>query len=141
MKLTLINTKHKPYKKTVTKYLIKWDEPSKSKLQYRFKQLFKKYWIGHTVFEEFPVFGTRQRVDFVNISLNIAVEINGLQHDKYTPHFHKNTQGFIKSLRLDREKREWLEMNNFNLIELMESDEKLFSPKYIEKEYGHKIVL
>lgn len=136
----LYTLKGKRIKKNINPYTIDWDRESKSKLQFRFKQLFKKYWIAHRVYEEFPVYGTRQRVDFINFSLNIAIEVNGQQHDKFVPHFHKNAQGFIKSLRLDREKQEWLDLNNIHLIELMEEDIKPFSPEYIKEKFNISII-
>lgn len=136
----LYTLKGKRIKKKINQYAINWSRDSKSKLQFRAKQLLKPHWFSHLVYEEFPVYGTRQRVDFINFSINVAIEVNGDQHDKFVPHFHKNEQGFIKSLRLDREKREWLELNGIELIEIMESDLKQFSPEYIESKFNIRII-
>lgn len=141
MNLYLKNVKGRETKKNINKYKVKWDKPSKSKLQFAFKQLLKPLWIGHAVYEEFPVYGTLQRVDFINLTLNIAFEVNGKQHDVYTPHFHKNPQGFLKSLRLDKQKADWLELNDFRLIEVMEQDLNKFSPKYIKENFDIDIVI
>lgn len=134
--MELFNIRGRKTYKNISKYRIKWTKPSRSQLQTKFKELLKKYWIGHKVYEEFPVYGSQQKVDFMNFTLNIAVEVNGEQHDKFVKHFHKNKNGFIDSLRRDRLKSEWLEANDFKLIELIESDLKVFSPKYIKDLYG-----
>ena len=50
----------------VRNYLIDWDHPSKSKIQFKTKQFIKEYWLNNVVFEEFPVAGTRLSLDFYN---------------------------------------------------------------------------
>lgn len=137
----LINIRGRRTHKKISQYRIDWDGPSKSKIQYKCKQILKPYWCGHAVYEEFPVYGTRQKVDFINFTLHLAIEVNGLQHDKYVPHFHGNKQGFIKSLRSDREKAEWLEMNEIKLLELYEEDIKKLSPEYIKETFGIDIIV
>ena len=52
--------------KNVTKFLIDWDSKSRSKLQFKAKQFFKSIWEKQIVYEEFPVFGSKMKVDFLN---------------------------------------------------------------------------
>ena len=74
--------------KKAKNYLIDWDSPSRSKIQFQTKQFLKKYWSKHIVFEEFPVAGTKLSLDFYNANKKIAVEVQGKQHTKYVPFFH-----------------------------------------------------
>mgnify|MGYP003631763538 CR=1 FL=1 len=110
--------------KNVSKYFINWDKPSASKIQTKVKNFLKEYWAKYLVYEEFPVYGTRLRVDFLNASKMIAIEVQGEQHDKVVKHFHGNKQGFFESLERDRQKREWLDMNDFQLIEISDKETK-----------------
>ena len=81
--MRLYNIRGKLQSKSVTKYLVDWDKKSRSKLQFNTKQFFKQYWENHIVYEEFPVYGSRMKVDFINATKKIAVEVNGQQHDEF----------------------------------------------------------
>lgn len=121
MKLLSINGKLS--KKNVNKYKIDWDSKSRSKIQFAAKQLLKRIWSGDIVYEEFPVFGSRMKVDFFNATKFIAVEVNGAQHDKFNPFFHNNSRmNYLSSIKRDSEKAKWLEMNNITLIEVIKED-------------------
>ena len=104
------------------KYLIDWDEKSKSKIQFNAKQFLKNYWVNHIVFEEFPVAGTRLKFDFYNANKRIAVEINGQQHTKYVPFFHKRRANFVSQIRRDQQKIDFCELNEIKLVEIYEKD-------------------
>ncbi len=106
-----------------TKYLINWEQESKSKIQFNAKQFLKKYWSSHIVFEEFPVAGTRLRFDFYNANKKIAVEINGAQHTKYVPFFHKRRSNFVSQIRRDQQKIDFCELNNIKFIEIYSEKE------------------
>lgn len=112
-------------------YLIKWDDSSRSKMQYNCKQFLKQFWLNDIVFEEFPIAGTRLSIDFYNSNKKIAVEVQGGQHLKYTPHFHgKSKQTFLSQVRRDNDKQEFCKINNIKLVEVYPGDElskELFS--------------
>ena len=78
--------------KSVQKYRIKWDGKCRSNLQYDVKQFFKTYWSGQICYEEFPVYGTRMKVDLINMTKRIAVEVQGAQHDSFNKFFHNNSR-------------------------------------------------
>ena len=59
-----------------------------SKIQFKVKDFFKDYWQNHICYEEFPVFGTRMKVDLINFTRKIAVEVQGDQHNQYNKFFH-----------------------------------------------------
>jgi hypothetical protein len=131
MKTRLLNLDGKLVTKYVTKYLIDWDGKSASKLQFKAKQFLKTYWSSCEVYEEFPVFGSRMRVDIVNMSYNIAVEVNGSQHRKYNRFFHAGSiEKYRASLARDAKKHEWLRMNDFQLIEIEDHEIDKLSKEY-----------
>ena len=105
--------------KSVNKYLIKWDGKSRSNLQFDVKQFLKRYWKSCVVYEEFPVYGSRMKVDILNATKKLAVEVNGAQHGNFNKFFHANSRvNYLKSINRDFKKLEWLEQNNYNLIEI-----------------------
>ena len=116
--------------KKAKNYLIDWDAPSRSKIQFEAKQFLKKYWQNHIVFEEFPVAGTKLSLDFYNANKKIAVEVQGKQHTKYVPFFHgKNKINYINQLKRDNDKLKFCELNDIELVEIYDGDileEKLF---------------
>jgi len=113
------------------KYLIDWDAKSKSNIQFNAKQFLKEYWSNHVVFEEFPVAGTRLRFDFYNANKNVAIEINGQQHVKFVPFFHKRRSNFVSQIRRDQQKIDFCELNSIKLIEIY-SESELNRKKFIE---------
>ena len=139
--MRLYNIRGKLQSKSVTKYLIDWEKKSRSKLQFNTKQFFKQYWENHIVYEEFPVFGSRMKVDMVNVTKKIAVEVNGEQHDNFNKFFHGNSRSkYLQSIKRDAEKRQWLELNDFIIIEIYEKDLPNLSVAYLKELYGISIV-
>ena len=119
--MRLYNLKGKLQSKLVGKYLIKWGEKSRSKIQFKVKQFLKHYWENHVVYEEFPVYGSRMKVDILNATKKIAVEVNGRQHSNFNAFFHNNSRAkYLASIKRDVEKQEWLEKNGYTLIEIEE---------------------
>ena len=49
---------------------------------------------------------------------NLFVEINGEQHYRFNPHFHKNPMDFMRQKRRDNEKLQWCRLNNFPIASL-----------------------
>ena len=118
--------------KSVTKYRIKWDGECRSNFQYEVKEFFKKFWYGQICYEEFPVYGTRMKVDLINMTKRIAVEVQGAQHEQFNKFFHNNSRAnYLKSITRDHDKIVWLENNNFKILEIFESDLASLSKKYI----------
>ena len=82
------------------KYAIKWNGDSLSFFQFNVKQFFKKYWKDDVVGEEVLLPQTRLRVDLMNFSRKIAVEVNGLFHVEYTPYFQNSVERSQQELRV-----------------------------------------
>lgn len=127
--------------KSVTKYLIKWEKPCRSKIQFKVKQFLKPYWRTMICYEEFPVFGSRMKVDILNATKKIAVEVQGSQHEEYNEFFHGGSkQNFANSLGRDSAKLKWLERNGYKLIEIKEDEVDSISRAFIKEQFGIDIL-
>ncbi len=126
--------------KNVKRYLINWNKKSRSAPQLAVKQFLKPYWMHHICYEEFPVYGTLLKVDILNATKKIAVEVQGRQHSEFNAHFHGTRAGFFNSIGRDEVKYQWLVDNGFELIEVMESEVKDISLEFIEEKFGISII-
>jgi len=136
VEMRLLNTYGRLEKRNVNKYLIKWDESSRSNLQYNVKQFLKKYWRTCIVYEEFPVYGSRMKVDILNATKKIAIEVNGAQHGNYNKFFHANSRvNYLKSIDRDFKKLEWLESNSYNLIEINHDEVDSLSKQFFKNKF------
>jgi hypothetical protein len=139
--MRLLNVNGTLVNKNVRKYLINWEGKSRSKLQYKFKQFFYPYWKNHIVYEEFPVYGSMLKVDLLNATKKIAVEIQGDQHESFNKFFHDNSRlKYLQSIKRDVKKEKWLEINEFKFLQLYETDLKILSPQYIEEKCNILII-
>jgi hypothetical protein len=103
--------------------MVKWTKQSRSKMQFNVKQFIKTYWFNDVVFEEFPIVGTRMSLDLYNANKNIAIEVQGAQHLKYTPFFHgKSKSTFLSQIRRDNDKQEFCKLNEIKLVEIYPDD-------------------
>ena len=110
------------------------------KQQFEVKQFLLKHWENHIVYEEFPVYGSRMKVDFLNATRKIAVEVNGAQHTSFNKFFHKNSRAkYLSSIQRDYEKYEWLIKNDYKFIELEQGDMKELSAVFIFNKFGIEI--
>jgi len=126
--------------RSVTKYLINWNSKSRSKIQFKVKQFLKTYWNAHVVFEEFPVYGTRLKVDILNATIKVAIEVQGKQHSSFNKFFHGNSRAkYLASIKRDFEKSQWLELNNYKLIEIEEDEIGLLSKEFFQKKLNLKL--
>lgn len=113
------------YKKVkLFKYTIDWDKPSRSKFQTRVKKALKEFWFGELVYEEFPVVGTRLKIDFYNATREIAIEVDGSQHYEFNKFFHNdNRMNFLGQLKRDDEKETFCCRNRIKLHRIIEADD------------------
>lgn len=127
--------------KNVSKFLIDWDKKSRSNIQFEVKQFLKPFWKTHICYEEFPVFGSRMKVDFINFTKKIAIEVNGDQHNSFNKFFHNNSRlNYLNSIKRDYKKSEWLDKNDIQLIELETKDLPKLSVDYINHTFNILIV-
>ena len=90
--MRLYNVYGKLQSKQVTRFLVNWDKPCRSKVQFKTKQFLKKFCENQVVYEEFPVYGTKMKVDILNATKKIAVEVQGNQHVSFNKFFHNNSR-------------------------------------------------
>jgi hypothetical protein len=123
--------------KPVEKYAINWDAKSRSNVQFLTKQFLKPFWQPHIVFEEFPVFGTLLKVDILNMTMKIAVEVHGNQHESFNSFFHKgNPANFLKGFKNDAIKMKWLERNGFQVVEIYENEVPSLTRAFFQEKFG-----
>ena len=122
--------------KNVRKYLIDWGKPSRSKIQFKTKQFLKAFWENQIVYEEFPVYGTRMKVDILNATKKIAIEVQGTQHSSFNKFFHGNSRlKYLQSIKRDYQKHEWLKKNGFFTIEIEEKEIDLLSSEFFLEKF------
>lgn len=123
-------------KKNVSPYLIKWDGESKSKIQFRVKQFLKPFWYPHICYEEFPVYGTLLKVDILNATLRVAVEVQGPQHNEFHYFHNKQPHNYLLSVKNDVTKYEWLEKNGFKVIEINYDEIDVLTRQFFQEKFG-----
>lgn len=134
--MRLLNIRGRLVTKDVTRYRIKWYGKSRSKAQFKVKQFLRPFWCQHIVYEEFPVFGSRLKVDFLNVTRKVAIEVQGDQHENFNRFFHDNSRlNFLKSIIRDTTKMEWLAKNNFKLIEIYENEVDKLSREFFQDKF------
>lgn len=133
--MRLYSTNGELVKKNVTKFLIKWDEKSRSIAQANVKKFLFPYWKNNIVYEEFPVYGSQLKVDILNATSKIAIEVHGPQHENFH-YFHGNSRAkFLKGIKNDEIKSQWLLRNEFRQIiiyteEIQDLSERFFKDKF-----------
>jgi hypothetical protein len=132
----LLNIYGKLVNKNVSKYLINWNGKSRSEIQFKVKQFLKPFWVGLMVYEEFPVYGTLLKVDILNATLKIAIEVHGPQHGEFH-YFHNNSpNAYLKSIKNDYQKSEWLEQNGFKFIEINHDEINTLSKAFFKEKFN-----
>lgn len=134
--MILLDLKGRKKNVHISKYKIDWSSQRASVPQYRTKQFLKEFWNGDSVCEEFVIPASRLRVDLINFSKMIAVEVSGQQHESFSKFFHKSRIGFIKSIKRDFQKIKWLELNNIKLIEIYDYETLNLNKKEIEEKFS-----
>jgi hypothetical protein len=79
------------------------------------------------ILEEIPLPDCGLVLDFFIPSQKLAVEVDGDQHDKYIPFFHKSKGGFAHAQNNDKLKEEWCNINKIKIIHLKQNEENLWT--------------
>jgi hypothetical protein len=78
-----------------------------------------------TLLEEVPIKVLSYHTLYLDFYIPLykkAIEIHGEQHYRYIPHFHSNKLSFLKQQKNDRQKVEWCEINNIEIVILSHKD-------------------
>lgn len=134
--MRLLNLKGSLVNKNVSKYVIRWDGESKSQLQFRTKQFLKPFWLGCICYEEFPVYGSKMKVDILNATLKVAIEVNGPQHSRFHWFHNKNPAAYLSGFKRDMQKIEWLKKNGFQIVEINFDEVDLLSQEFFLKKFN-----
>lgn len=96
-----------------------------SELQKKTKLFLLESFLSEHILEEFVIPETKMTVDFFLPKFNMVIEVQGKQHEKYTPFFHGSIGSgkFVGQLNRDADKRRWCELNNFDFIEIFTEED------------------
>jgi hypothetical protein len=120
----------------ISRYQVDWNNKRASEAQFRTKKFLQEFWLGDFVCEEFIIPGSRLRIDLLNFTKKIAVEVSGQQHENFNKFFHKNRIGFIKSIKRDFQKIKWIESNGITLVEIYDYETLELNKDAIEKKFS-----
>lgn len=135
--MKLLNVYGKAVSKNVSNCLIDWEGPSRSKIQFKTKQFLKAFWKNHIVYEEFPVYGSLLKVDILNVTRKIAVEVHGPQHSSYSKFFHGESRlNYLKSIKRDVQKENWLDLNKIFLVEVYDFEVDQLSEQFFKQKFN-----
>lgn len=101
-----------------SKYPMRDEFGCRSKYQYNVGQILKGIFHGDVILEDFYVPEEGVYLDFFIPRTKIAVEVNGEQHDKFVPYFHRNKKGFADAQDRDSRKKEWCRINGIVLCSI-----------------------
>lgn len=101
------------------KYKIKWNDDGRSKPETLVRKFLRPFWERDIVLAEFRIPSTLYRIDLINLSRKIAIEVSpDSVHLNFNQFMHGSRAGYLKKLKADYEKMELMELNGFTFIEL-----------------------
>ena len=83
------------------------------------------------VIYEYPLGELRQRIDIFIPALGVAIEYDGVQHDKYNSFFFKDASAWENAVMLDKRKEEYLEIKGVRLLRLKHNT-KIATPEELK---------
>jgi len=134
--MRLLSIKGKLTNKNVTRFLIEWDKKSRSIAQADVKKFLYPYWKNNIVYEEFPVYGSLLKVDILNATRKIAIEVHGPQHEDFH-YFHNNSRAaFLKGIKNDEIKSKWLQDNKLQQVIIYTKEIKELSSTFFVERFN-----
>ena len=134
--MRLYNVYGKLQSKQVTRFLVDWDKPCRSKVQFKTKQFLKNFGKIRLFMRSF-VYGTKMKVDILNATKKIAVEVQGNQHVSFNKFFHNNSRlKYLESIKRDAQKAQWLEKNGYTLVEIHEKEVESLNKEFFLNKFN-----
>lgn len=109
--------------RSFAKYRVDWDRKV-SGPQKMVKDIIRPYWIADDVYEELLIPNSILRVDLINFSKRVAIEVSPKSSHGYNEFFIKNRSNFLAFKKRELEKFRWFEINGIKGIELTDRDLK-----------------
>ena len=123
-----------------TKYPLQ--KESRSESQHRVGQALRKLYPTEFICEEFPCLGAgKLRLDFYIHRINVAIEVDGAQHDAFNEFFHGTRAKFANSQRSDHSKEEWCEKNNIRIFRIKDEYVKVVDDEFLQKWLQTRIMI
>tara|TARA_R110000765_G_scaffold223158_2_gene327303 strand:- start:2945 stop:3337 length:393 start_codon:yes stop_codon:yes gene_type:complete len=108
-----------------SKWPVKSEAACRSKLQYKVGQIIKNKYPLDPVLEDVTLPRSRLSLDFFLPMRKLAVEVQGKQHKKFTPFFHKTKSSFDAQLKRDEEKEFFCQLNEIDLVYIDSEDDAI----------------
>jgi len=128
----------RPYSIKVSDYAVDW-ERKVSKPQKLVKDFLRPFWSLHVVTEECSIptgKGRPMRVDLMNWTRRLAVEVSPSSSHSFNRFFHGNKINFGAAVKRDLQKEEWCTLNRFTFIEIGDDDLPKLSAKWFLDTYS-----
>lgn len=132
--MIFISLKGKKVNVNVGEYLIDWNK-AVSKPQKHVKDFLFPYWKSHVCLEEFRICGSLLRIDLLNLTRKIAIEVSPSSTHSFSKFFHKNRFNFSKAIDREFEKEAWCKQSGFTLVEIFDEDMDKLSPEWFMQKY------
>lgn len=135
MEFTKLNSSHFVFV-NCSKYKVDWDRKV-SKPQKYVKDFLYPFWKNDSVYEELVIPGSKKRIDLLNYSKSIIIEVSPDSiHTKYNEFMHKTRSLFLVKLKTDNNKMQWAERNGYKFISLNDEDIKNISVDYFLNKFN-----
>lgn len=121
MKVTKLNSAKVVTVRNVGRYMVDWDRVV-SRPQKAVKDFLCPFWRHAFVLEEFRIPGSLLRIDLMNVTRRIVVEVSPAGSHSYNSFFHKNRFRFSDAIDRDLDKEHWSRENGFAYVEVGEDD-------------------
>ena len=118
----------------IQEYFVDWNRVV-SKPQKQVKDFLRPYWKSHIVLEEFRIPSTLWRVDLINMTRRIAVEVSPKGSHSFNTFFHRDRFKFGAAMDRDNNKAKWVENNGFVFVEVFDDDLDNLSPEWFKSKY------
>ena len=87
-----------------------------------FNNLTRKLYPKYNVIHEQYIPELNMRYDIFVVELGIAIEFDGIQHDKYVEFFHGSVENYFDAIKKDISKDEWSRDNGIKMIRIKTTD-------------------